>query len=247
MRTIELNIAVVDDIERDRERVRGFIDRYSCDSITAKAEDFVSAEDFLHAYRKGAYQIIFLDICMDEMNGLELAERLRNADNDIAIIFMSTTREFVFESISFEPRGYLCKPYEYDEFADIMDRTLKKLFATEKYIAITMPHSEIQVALSEIVAVLSDNHSIELKMITGETHQSNMLFSEIESILEGEQNFLLCSRGIIVNMDYSSQIKGDVIIMQDGTSYPVRRRGRKEINAKFTTYIARRIRRKLDI
>ena len=181
------------------------------------------------------------------MNGLELAERIRGGDRDIWIIFMSTTKDYVFQSFPVSPQGYLCKPFEYAAFTEVMDRTLQKMFAEENLLKIQLSNTEAEVAVNEVTAVLSNNHSVELKMITGRIMESNMLFSEYLTTLENEPNFLECSRGIIINMDYAVQIKGDTIIMQDETVYPVRRRGRKEISAKFTKYIAVRMRRRLDI
>uniref|UniRef100_UPI00156587D0 hybrid sensor histidine kinase/response regulator n=1 Tax=Ruminococcus flavefaciens TaxID=1265 RepID=UPI00156587D0 len=121
--------------------------------------------------------LILMDIRMPEMNGLELAKRLRNGDKDICNIFMSSTRDFVFESFPSAPEGYLCKPFEYAAFAEVMDRTLNKLFAEKKYFKIRLTSGEIDVASEEIVAVLSNNHSVSVKMITGEILESNMLFS----------------------------------------------------------------------
>ncbi|MBR1737996.1 MAG: response regulator transcription factor [Firmicutes bacterium] len=246
---MRLNIAVIDDLESDRRNISEYIDSY----FTGKnigavhTEPFGNAEGFLKVYRKGEFQIVFLDICMDEMNGLDLADRLRKGDRNIAIIFMSTTRDFVFKSFPFQPKGYLCKPFEYEAFTEVMDRTLRDISAVEKFLKISIPHDEIEVEISEIFSVLSNNHSTEMKMITGEVYQCNMLFKEIEDVLEAEPNFLICNRGVIVNMDYTSQIKDDIIIMQDGTTYPIRRRGRKEIYAKFTKYATIRMRRRLDI
>ena len=246
---MKLHIAVADDFESDCQRIEDCLARYFSEHQEREysVSRFPSAEAFLKTYRKGAFQILFLDICMGEINGLELAELLRKADNEISIIFMSTTRDYVFQSFPFEPRGYLCKPYEYPAVAEVMERTLRKMFAKEKLIKITLPHHEIEISVNEIMAVLSNNHITELKMITDQTIQSNMLFSEIESKLENEPNFLVCNRGVIINMDYASQLNGDRLIMQNGSIYPVRRRGRKELSARFTKYIASRIRRKLDI
>lgn len=246
---MELNIAVVDDFESDCKRIEEYIEHYFSDhrNKPTRVGRYYNAEDFLKTYRKGEYQIIFLDVCMGDMNGLELANRIRSGDKDICIIFMSTTRDFVFQSFSAVPEGYLCKPYEYAAFAEVMERTLSKLFEEEKLLKIQLSHCEAEVSIGEIVAVLSNNHSVDLKMITGEILESNMLFSDIQGALENEPNFLECNRGIIINMDYATQIKGDTIIMQDGTGYPVRRRGRKEISAKFTKYIAVKLRRRLDI
>lgn len=94
---MELNIAVVNDLESDCKRIEEYIERYFSDrrNKPARVGRYYNAEDFLKTYRKGEYQIMFLDICMGEMNGLELANRIRSGDKDICIIFMSTTRDFV--------------------------------------------------------------------------------------------------------------------------------------------------------
>lgn len=240
---MDLNIAVVDDLETDCKRIEECIGQYFFDRHkTVSVVRYYNAEDFLKTYRKGEYQIMFLDVIMGEMNGLELAKRLRNGDKDICIIFMSSTRDFVFETFPSAPEGYLCKPFEYAAFAEVMDRTLNKLFAEKKYFKIRLTSGEIDVASEEIVAVLSNNHSVSVKMITGEILESNMLFSNFQTILENEPNFLECNRGIIINMDYALQFRGDTIIMQDKTTYPVRRRGRKDISSRFTIYLARKLR-----
>ena len=187
---MNVNIAVVDDLKIDCERIEEYIDCYFSDrkNKPVRIGRYYNAEDFLKTYRKGEYQIMFLDICMGEMNGLELAGRIRKCDNDIRIIFMSTTREFVFQSFAAVPEGYLCKPYEYAAFAEVMDRTLYRLFAKEKYLKIQLPHGEAEIAVSEIVSVLSNNHSVNLKMITGEELESSMLFSKLQEILEHERD-----------------------------------------------------------
>ncbi|MCR5019804.1 response regulator [Ruminococcus sp.] len=246
---MELNIAVVDDLEHDRIVIKNCLDRFFNDrrNCNVRTANYSSAEEFLRSYRKGMFEIVFINVCMGEMDGLTLAEQLRIADRDIGIIFMSTTRDFVFQSFPSQPKGYLCKPFEYAAFAEIMSRTIRDMDAEEKMLKVNIPHMVVEIPLSEIVAVLSNNHSVDVKLITGEVKHSIMLFGELESALENEPNFLFCSRGVIVNMDYASQVRGDQIIMQDEIIYPVRRRGRKDILAKFTKYAASRMRRRLDI
>ena len=85
---MDLNIAVVDDLKFDCEHIEGYIERYFSDrkNKPVRIGRYCNAENFLKTYLKGEYQIIFLDICMGEMNGLELAGRIRKCDNDIRII-----------------------------------------------------------------------------------------------------------------------------------------------------------------
>lgn len=184
---MKLNIAIVDDLKSDRKLIKEYIDKYFSNrrNKPAKVGNYHNVEDLLKAYRKGEYQILFVYICMDGMNGLELANRIRNADKDICIIFMSATRDFVFQSFSAVPEGYLCKPVEYAAFAEVMDRTLNKLFADENFLNIKLHHAKTEISISDIAAVLTKIHSIEIRLITGEVLKRNAILGH--SYNSGEQ------------------------------------------------------------
>ncbi|MBR0141585.1 MAG: LytTR family transcriptional regulator DNA-binding domain-containing protein, partial [Ruminococcus sp.] len=117
----------------------------------------------------------------------------------------------------------------------------------DKTIKVSISRTETEISASDVFSILSNNHISEIRTISGETYKSNSLFKEYEKILADEQNFLVCNRGIIVNMNYAVMAKDDKITMQDGTSYPIRQRDKKEIISKFTKYISARMRRKLEI
>ena len=117
----------------------------------------------------------------------------------------------------------------------------------EKHLTIQLPRSKQATKVNDIMSVVSNNHSVNVNLITGEIWESNMLFSEFQTMLENEPGFLECNRGIIINMNYAVQIKNDTFIMQDGTTYLIRRRGRKEISAKFTKYLSDKMRSSLNI
>ena len=99
---MDLNIAVVDDLEIDCERIEKCTQQYFLDQHkTADVVRYYNAEDFLKAYRKGEYQIMFLDVIMDEMNGLELAKRLRNGDrNRFALEILPASATSVIDTCS---------------------------------------------------------------------------------------------------------------------------------------------------
>ena len=242
---MHLSIAVVDDMEFDCKHIEGFIDRYFSDrrNQTIRVSRFGNSEAFLKEYLKGGFQIIFLDICMGEISGLELAKRLRAGDREIHIVFMSSTRDFVFETFPVMPQGYLCKPFEYPAFAEIMDRILASYSLKEKTIQLKLPRSEVVIPISEIISVTANDHLSEVQLITGVTHSCRMLFKEFETALENEPNILICNRGILVNMDYAVKAKDGMIEMQNGTKFPIRRRDSKSITAIFTKYTAERMRR----
>lgn len=244
-----LNIAVVDDLETDCKHIKDYIDRYFSKRMNKPSSTacFASAEIFLKNYLKGMFQIIFLDICMGEISGLELAKRLRTSDKDINIVFMSSMRDFVFETFSVKPDGFLCKPFEYDAFAEIMDNILAGYSQKELSITLKLPRNKAVIQIDEIISVVACDHVSEVKLITGEILESRMLFKEIESALENVPNFLLCNRGVLINMDYAVKAKEGRIIMQNGSEYPIRLRDSKTITAAFTKYTAERMKRSFII
>lgn len=244
-----LNIAVVDDIETDSRRICNYIEQYfsKCRNITIHVSAYSSAGKFLAEYLKGVFQIVFLDIRMEEINGLELANRLRIADRDTSIVFMSSVRDYVFDTFSVKPDGYLCKPVEYAAFTETMDMIIARSSRPECTITLKLPRNEMTVRLSEIVSVVACNHVSEFRLITGETYASRTLFKELESVFEKEPNFLLCNRGVFVNMDYAVRETEGKIVLQNGDEYPIRRRDSKAITSKFTTYTAQRLRRELTL
>ena len=72
---MELNIAVVDDLEFDCKRNEDCIEQFfsARQSMTIHTARYRCSEDFLKIYRRGIFQIVFLDICMGEISGLDLA------------------------------------------------------------------------------------------------------------------------------------------------------------------------------
>jgi DNA-binding LytR/AlgR family response regulator len=239
------NIAIVDDLEADCKHIADYIGQYFSERHQKQVRTavFSSAEQFLKYYRKGVFQIIFLDICMGEINGLELAKRLRTSDQSINIVFMSSVRDYVFDTFSVKPDGYLCKPFEYAAFAEIVDMILARYSLTDRTVKLKLPRSEAVVQLSEIISIIACDHVAEVKLITGEYYESRTLFKELEATFENESNFLLCNRGVLINMDYAVKAKEGKIVMQNGSEYPIRRRDCKAITAKFTKYTAERMRR----
>ena len=242
---MELNIAVVDDLEFDCKRIEDCIEQYFSErqSMTIHTARYRCSEDFLKIYRRGIFQIVFLDICMGEISGLDLAERLRKGDQDINIVFMSSTRDYVFDSFSVKPDGYLCKPYEYAAVAEIMDRVLARFSLQERTITLKSGRNEIVIPITDIISITACDHVSEVKLITGETQTSRTLFKDLELAFENEPNFLLCNRGVIINMDYAVKAKDGKIIMQNGSEYPIRQRDSRAITAKFTKYTAERMKR----
>lgn len=229
---IKLNIAVIDDCLDDINTVSAMTKQYFLLNNTASPDirEYHDGKEFLIDYKKGAFQIIFVDVCMDEMNGLELSDRIRHTDKDIVIVFMSTTTEFVFQTFKAVPHGYLRKPFSFDDFSETMDRAMEKYSKEPETISVRVPRREDTVIADDIISVISDNHNTNIKTISGGILRSISTYQEISVQLRNINDFFECNRGIIINLKFAVSINGGNINMQDGNVYPVRKSDRKKLS-----------------
>lgn len=247
---MKLNIAVIDDLPADRVCVRGMLERYFSDGDwEIHIAEFGSAEDFLQNYRKGAYQIVYLDICMDEISGIELSQRLRTGDMDIEIIFMSSTTDQMINAFPAKPSGYLCKPYTYEQFMQATELALRSFRQEVRSYVVKRSRTEITVPLSEIVSAVADKHTTDLTLISGAVHKCMKPYAEVSADLLKEPCFIECNRGVLINMDYVLMTKEmtNQVTMQGGMIFPIRVRDRRKIGEKLTIYLATKLRGGLDI
>ena len=70
---------------------------------------------------------MILDIIMPEMNGLELAGKLRQANSDFSLIFLTSSRDFALSASEVHPYGYLLKPTSYEDYSKLLDSLYQKL------------------------------------------------------------------------------------------------------------------------
>ena len=117
-----LRVAVVDDDERDAGRVEELLGRY----FEGDTERFLLArladgEDLLRDY-KSSYDLVFLDIEMERMDGLTCARRLRRIDREVQLVFTTNMAQYAASGYDVGALGYLVKPLRYYSFALAMRR-----------------------------------------------------------------------------------------------------------------------------
>lgn len=116
-----MNIAVVDDEEVIREQINGFIKKRNPDFNTS---DFATGEELLAAGTE--FEIIFLDIQMEGMGGIEAAKTIRQSNTDRVIIFITGIKEHVFEAFDVSAFHYLLKPIAEQKFMEVLDRAIEE-------------------------------------------------------------------------------------------------------------------------
>lgn len=242
-----MEIAIADDLLSDLETLEGMIHAWFRTSghRDASIHAFSSGEALLRAYTPEGFQLIFLDICMDGPNGIETARQIRAVDPHVLIVFVTTSREYAFDSFPLHPFDYLVKPFAFEQVAHTLSEALR-VMETEKTLLIRSGRNTLELPYARVCAVLSQGHNVEIRLENGQSVTTAMTFHELEEKLSSEANFLACNRGVLINMDHVSAVQGDMILMRDRNRYAMRVRGRAAVLAAFTQYQFSRMRREAN-
>ena len=184
---MELNIAVVDDTLSDVFRLKSFVESWFAarEHKLTGITTFTSGEEMLRAFEPEMFQIAFMDIIMGSINGVETAQILRNNDTEILIVFTTTSREYAFDAFPVHPFDYVIKPYSKKDVNKVLDEALRVLTAKNPAVTVKSAHSEYTIPLRLIGSVISNNHTVEIRLTDGRTISSTMTFRQAEKLFCG--------------------------------------------------------------
>lgn len=232
-------IAVVDDLPEDREQLIGWIRGWFDTSPywLEEIREYPGGADLLRHMEPGRFHAVFLDICMNDLDGIETARRLRALDTKALLIFVTTSQEYAFDAFPLHPFDYLVKPVKQEKLHGLLREMMRVLDDdARKTLTVRAGRSDLQLPLALLVAAVAQGHTVELRLADRQTLQCTMAFHELEEKLQGESRFITCNRGVLINMDQVSALRGDDFVMKDGTRCPLRVRGRAAVISAFTQY-----------
>ncbi len=124
----------------------------------------------------GGYHIVVLDLMMPDMDGVEVFEKIRKIDDDVAVIIFTgyPSLETAVQSMKLDAVDYLQKPFNPDEFREVIDRVMRKkgLLRT--------PEENLHRVIGETIRRLRKDHGLTLKQMARRTGLSVSLLSQIE-------------------------------------------------------------------
>ena len=129
-----MNIAVVDDLADDLLAAKTFLTNYLEKNFAevlanVQIKTFSDPEDFLSDFKPEKFDLVILDIIMKPLNGIQVAQIVRNQDKEVSIIFLTTSDDFILEGYKVFAVGYFLKP-----LSENLDQFIKKscLFASAR-------------------------------------------------------------------------------------------------------------------
>ena len=220
-----VRIAIVEDDAHDLELLKDCLMRYAKENRHKfDILEFQDGEDITTGYTAD-YDIILMDIEMWFMDGMKAAEKIRESDQDVVIIFITNMPQYAIQGYKVNALDYMLKPISYFSFSESMNKALKKVKNSEKqYVVIYTKGGKMRLDVSRIAYVEVLDHTLIYHTTEGKFAAKGTL-RDAESQLE-PYHFFSCSRCYLINLNYVENYQGSTVYI-DGDAIQISRSRRK--------------------
>lgn len=237
-----MEAALIDDMSYDIDRLYGIVSYYlKAKNIDCKIYTYSSAENFLNDFSAHNFQMIFLDISMSGMSGMQAAYEIRKKNKYVPIIFVTVEKDFALEGYEVHAAGFILKPFNPDKIYKVMEHILSDI-EEPQYISIKENRMTVRILLDDLYFAEMRNHYAEFHTSTG-MHRSYMTFDSLCRLIPEQPRFKCCCRGIIVNFDNVKKLEEQTIIFKNDEKVPISRSKKTEIRNAYALYAFEKTRR----
>lgn len=200
--------------------------------------------DLLASINTHSYDVLLLDILMPGFTGIETAREIRQSNEKIPIIFLTTSQEFAVESYRVHAFDYLMKPVDQDALFETLDRAFAMTESTlEKSILVQTSKAVYVLSLSQIEFVEINNRTLSFHLIDGTVKSISGRLSDYEEALLKHPEFLKIHRSYIINMDLMKALNQKSFITLTGNEIPISRNLLPAIQKRYIEHLHSAIRK----
>lgn len=230
-----LVIGICDSETAVRSLLTDFAERYRLETGTnVQLLCYNSGEKLLKNYML-ELDLIFLEIPFRKMNGLAVAERIRQQDLQVRIVFLTTVLNYVLEAYEAGVNNYLLKPLSYGKFCREISLALEKKNSAEALCFIEENKTGIyKIYLHRILYIETDKkHTLIHTQEDNITSYRQM--KQHEALFAGT-SLVRCHAAYLVNLRYFRKLEGMTLTLTDGTEIPVSRSRRAFVAEQIRKY-----------
>lgn len=233
-----IKVAICEDSDIDRD-ILGEIVGFLMDDrgIDYQVDLYRNGEELVSCYKNKPYDLIFLDIMMNEIDGIETGKLIRGMDGSVEIVYCTSSSDFAIAAYEVHAMGYLVKPYEPGRIGAVIDYFIQKHPQEEKnYIEVKSKRKSLIIPYKDIIHLESDNKVVYIYTTTQGAVKVYNKLDTLENELKDER-FLRCHQSYLVNMQYVAGLVDSDFIMIDNRMIPIRKSGRKLIVKRYEDYL----------
>ena len=232
-----LNIAICDDDLNIVRKMKSLIESY--EKVKCLINTYSSGEELLKTHEK--FDVIFLDIDMSGMDGIETAKEIRRYDKNVKIIYITNFTDYKNLAFSVHAFGYLNKPIKREEIYKQLDEVIVYTKDEDEQILIEFITTDgiKRLGAKEIYFFEYLNRKVQMKTLTN----TYILKEKITSVAEfmSQYGFLMPHKSFTVNLFYVKSIKGYDVYMMDGSVIPLSQKKSVEFREQLNIFLENHI------
>lgn len=228
-----ISIAICDDEIKQRFLLKYAIEaELKAQNKEYELSQFSSGEKLLNSIYndRNGFDIIFLDIEMKDLNGIDTARKIRELNQNVVIIFITGFSDYVFDGYEVKALNYIMKPYKAEKIAMVLKDALKLIYGLEeKFFVIKMKGAIFKVPIEDILYFMSDRRKIIL-ITKYKKYEFYGKMDDIEKQFTGE--FVRTHQRYLVNLGYITAVR-DTAVIVEGESLPISRQKHRDVMLAF--------------
>ena len=236
-----LNIAICDDEKYFRNEIRGILEKHlGAEGIVCSIDDFASGEELTDlGIEMQKYDIVFLDINMDQMDGIDAARKIREKSKDIFIVFVTAYIDYTIEGYKVDAFRYILKNNNMLEgsIEECLDSIRERMAYEVEQREFDFSEGRRTVSLERILFVESNLHRLIFHIMEDSLKQYTVYktLDEMEKEFEGK-GFIRIHQSYLVNVQHVNSISRYYLILDNGTRLSIPRARYNEVQKLIAEY-----------
>ena len=229
-------IAICDDNLEYRKTILNYLEQFKketgCEPF--HIQEFSDGQDLVWDYGAG-FDIIFLDILMNRLDGMDTATKIREIDKEVYIVFITNTPEFALKGYEVQATNYLLKPLTYFDFSEQLKKLINLLNKRKTVSLIVKSEGGLgKVSSQNILFIETAVHKLIVHTIDGD-YEMNDTIKNVETKLINS-NFYRCNNCYLVNLARVKGVKDGLCKVGD-YELIISRPRKKDFMTKFFEYL----------
>jgi len=236
-----MEIAICDDVAADAEEIRSYLLAYfDQNSFIGNVYVFNNSKALLESFTPGRFDVVFLDIYMKDISGIEAARHIRESDPNCLLVFVTVSDSHMRDAFALRAASYVEKPLTSEKLEIAFAQCRSIFLKNARFIEITLTQRGFKLPLTRILYAEVIGRSVFFHTDTNDTFEAHMKMEDVVKQLDGP-SFLRCHNSFVVNMNYVADIRGNDFVLKNGQLVPIRKNGRKEIVGELNRFLTERL------
>lgn len=233
-----VKIAIVEDCKEEALKLQDILNAYSArEGVKFDISMYDNADKFLFEYDHSA-DLVFMDIEMPGMNGMEAAEKLREEDESVVIVFVTNMAGFAVRGYQVDAADFIVKPLNAYEFNLKIERILSRVKMREGPSIMVESDGKLYRILADSIRYIEVQGHYVIFHTTGGEYTEYSTLKNVESKLNMHGFFARCNASYLINLRYVQSVTGNSVHVSGGGEVPIGRSKKKGFYAAFAAYVA---------